>query len=123
MIFYFNKQSIFSSYFSNKFVIINLIIAIFLNAVLWLWLGGQAKGFAKIIPLHYNIYFGIDLIGNWYQIFFLPALGLCLGIINSFFGWAMFSREKLISFFLVGSSSFMQLILLLAAVTIIIINQ
>lgn len=36
------------------------------------------------IPLHYNVYFGIDQFGPWYDIFIAPTVGalvLCLNII------------------------------------------
>ncbi|HBL39884.1 TPA: hypothetical protein DDZ10_04445 [Candidatus Uhrbacteria bacterium] len=34
------------------------------------------------IPLHYNIYLGIDGFGPWYRIFILPVLGLVMLVLN-----------------------------------------
>lgn len=34
------------------------------------------------IPLHYNIYLGIDRFGPWYQIFILPVIGGVILLLN-----------------------------------------
>lgn len=41
-----------------------------------------------VIPLHYNIHYGVDWTGAWWQIFMLPAMGLIFFFINS--GIALF---------------------------------
>ena len=74
------------------------------------------------MPLHYNIYFGIDLLGPWYQIFLLPILGLIFLLINFLFGMAVYRRELILSYFLAGTSSFVQIIFVLAATFITLIN-
>ncbi|MFA6909244.1 MAG: hypothetical protein WC289_05195 [Patescibacteria group bacterium] len=38
---------------------------------------------ADPVPLHYNIYFGIDLIGAWWHIFLFPGIGLLILLLNS----------------------------------------
>ena len=110
------------SYLGDKFIRTNLFFSLLLNIGLWSGLGWQARNFAELIALHYNIYFGIDLLGSRYQIFLLPILGLIFLIINFLLGLAIYRQEKILSYFLVGASSFAQIILSLAAIFIILIN-
>ncbi|MFC1687843.1 hypothetical protein ACFL0L_04660 [Patescibacteria group bacterium] len=35
------------------------------------------------VPLHYNIFFGIDLVGDWWFLYLLPALGMVLLLMNA----------------------------------------
>jgi hypothetical protein len=41
-----------------------------------------------LINLHYNVDFGVDLVGNSNQIFIMPALGMAVAAINLF--WLFF---------------------------------
>ena len=112
----------FNSYSGDNFVRINLFFGLLVNISLWLGLVWQVKGFAELISLHYNIYFGIDLLGPWYQIFLLPALGLIFLVINFLIAAPVYRQEKILSYFLVGTSSLIQVIFGLAAIFIVLIN-
>jgi len=112
----------FGLYLRDRFVRFNLIVGLLVNFVLWLILGWQVKSLSNLIPLHYNIYFGIDLFGPWYRIFLLPAVGLVFLAVNSFLGVKLFHKEKILSYFLIGSGSLMQIILIVAALFIILIS-
>lgn len=37
----------------------------------------------SIVPLHYNIYFGVDYVGKWYWVYFLPGFGTVAFILNA----------------------------------------
>jgi len=55
--------------------------------------------------LHYNVIFGVDLIGEWWQIYYLPLAGLMVLLAN--FGLSLFFYRndkilaRLLSFFTV----------------------
>lgn len=114
--------ALYPSFLKDKFVKINLFLSLGINVALWLWLLWQTKDFSGHIPLHYNIYFGIDYLGPWYALFYLPLIGLIFLIFNLSIGAFSFEREKMLGYFLLGSSSFSQLILLVASFFIIYIN-
>ena len=123
MLFGNDKTSGAKAYFSQTFVKVNLTLNLLLNVGLWLFLIWQVEKFSPLIPLHYNIYFGIDLLGPWYQIFLLPILGLAIFLFNLFLGIIFFKPERrLISYFLVGAATLVQLIILLAGLVIAILN-
>ncbi len=112
--------------FKDKFFRIVFSLSILLNLILWIvlylifWPFRETK---DILPLHYNIYFGIDFVGDWYKIFVVPAAGIFFVIINFLVADIVYLRDKVVSYFLVGAGLFIQIILGLAALTIISINQ
>lgn len=77
----------------------------------------------RLLPLHYNIYFGVDFIGEWHKIFIIPALGFFFTIINFILADIIYVRDKVIGYFLAGESVFVQIILFLASYAIVSINQ
>ena len=76
----------------------------------------------SFLPLHYNIYFGIDQFGPWYYVFFVPSLGLVLLIINLIFEVVFFRREEILSYFFAFATLFAELVLLVAVVLIVLLN-
>lgn len=74
------------------------------------------------LPLHYNIYFGIDRFGPWYYIFVPAALGATLLIINLIFQTAFFRRESVLSYFFAIATVFSEVMLFVAMVFIVLLN-
>ncbi|MAF25423.1 hypothetical protein CL634_07605 [bacterium] len=95
--------------------------SIIFNISLWaiLWLGVPA---GSDIILHYNIYFGVDSIGNQWQTLFSPAWGLVILLVNNLIA-GIVSRDNISKYFLLGLAAFIQLILLIAGVATVIINR
>jgi len=104
----------------DRFILINTIFAIVLNVVIWLVLFLNIDSSSEFIPLHYNIYFGIDLIGPWYKVFVIPILGLVVFFINLLLSYII--KIKVLSYFLIGSSVFAQFILLIGSIFVILLN-
>ncbi|MFA6254727.1 MAG: hypothetical protein WC675_01685 [Patescibacteria group bacterium] len=116
------QQTFLGSYYRNRFIKINLVFSLIANIILWLFLVWQARNFSDLIFLHYNIYFGIDLLGPWHQIFFLPLFGLGFLVINLLISLIFYQRERILSYFLVGTASLLQFIFILAGVFITLVN-
>ncbi|MEK7680930.1 MAG: hypothetical protein AAB348_02710 [Patescibacteria group bacterium] len=49
------------------------------------------------IFLHYNIIFGVDLVGEWYKIFFLPIIGLGITLANYLLSIHFYSSDKFLA--------------------------
>jgi hypothetical protein len=79
-------------------------------------------GFRQNIPLHYNVYFGINLMGDWYQLLVIPFLGLLVILINSTVATFIYLKERMLAYFLVGSTLAIQILLLLAGLAIVWLN-
>lgn len=74
------------------------------------------------LPLHYNVYFGVDRFGPWYQVFSLPALGLLFLVVNVVMQTHFFRREKMLARFFAISSVFLEVVLLVATSLIVLLN-
>ncbi len=74
------------------------------------------------IPLHYNIYLGVDQLGPWHQIFLVPAIGFGLIVFNVFLQTVAFRKEKLLAIMVAVATVLIQLMLLLAMVLIVLLN-
>jgi hypothetical protein len=74
------------------------------------------------LPLHYNIYFGIDRFGPWYFVFFPAALGAALLLVNLGFEAVFFRREHVLSKFFAVATVFSEVVLFIAVVLIVLLN-
>ena|SRR3989339_495332 len=74
------------------------------------------------LPLHYNIYFGIDQFGPWYQVFFLPILGTILLLVNTCFEAVFFQKERIISTFFALGTVIAEGILFVSMLFIVLLN-
>jgi len=113
----------------NKVLIGTILFGIIINLCIWLIIVLKLKPLIDLlpneqasIPLHYNIYLGIDSFGTWTMAFIRPALGLLFLFINSFVAFLIYYKRELLSYFLVFSAVLIQLILLVATILIILIN-
>jgi hypothetical protein len=111
------KQNLFS-----RWAILLSIFLFFLTLALPIWRIVPIASTQPFIPLHYNVYFGVDRFGHWYSIFVLPILGFLFLILNSALQVHFASREKILTRFFAVSTVFLELIFLLAIVLIILLN-
>ena len=74
------------------------------------------------IPLHYNVYMGVDEIGPWYDVFVLPGLGASLFFLNTVFQALLFKRERVLSIFFALATLATEAVLLAAMVMIVLLN-
>lgn len=120
MLFGFIKSNLF---FKNKVISGNLVLSILLNFIITCWL------YLKIIPqvepiaLRYTIYFGIDLIGPWWHVFIFPLIGLIIIIINFILAYLVFLKVKILAYFLVLTSTIVQILFTIMAILIVLLNK
>lgn len=75
------------------------------------------------IILHYNVYFGVDMLGDWKNLFLLPSVGLILFLTNFFLSIYFYRRkERIASYLLLMAALMIQLSLIVASASVIIIN-
>lgn len=77
---------------------------------------------ASFIPLHYNIYFGVDRFGPWYHLFIMPGIGLGLLFLNLGFQARYFQTEKILGTFFALSTLVAEIILLVGVVFAVLLN-
>lgn len=106
----------------ERFIVVSFLLSLFLNISTWILLYFSVQPRPDPIFLHYNIYYGIDLIGSWYEIYFIPGSGLIFLLANYILSVIMYPTKKLLAYLLVGFNLPLHLLLGLAAILIILIN-
>ncbi len=110
-------------FFRSSVVHWALISALIVNATLWGVLAYFVRPVDFPIVLHYNAYFGVDMIGDWWQIYALPTIGMCIMVVNTILGIVFYDqKERVISHLLLLATCIAQILLAIAAVGIILIN-
>jgi len=75
------------------------------------------------IILHYNVYLGVDSIGDGKQALLMPLVGFFFTLVNLFLAYYFFSqKERVVSHMLSLTAFVSQLGLTVASISIIIVN-
>ena len=111
-----------AAFWGNRFFLINLAGSVLLNAIFFALIFLKIKPSADPITLHYNIYFGPDLIGGWREAYIRPVFGLCLILANFGAAWYFFGRQKILSYALAVITTLLEVFLLIGGLTFILIN-
>lgn len=102
----------------SKYSLIVIGLAVLSNMAIWLILYFRVEPSDYPIPLHYNIYTGIDAIDYWYKIFIIPGLGILAIIINMLIGLFYNNKEKFISYIMYTAALLIQLVLLVSSIVL-----
>lgn len=112
----------FISYVKNRANAATLAISLLLNIASWAWLLMNIGPELDPVFLHYNVLFGIDLIGKWYQVLYVPLTGLVIFIANGIAAWFLFSKDSFASHMLNTVSLICQILLFVAGLLLVFIN-
>jgi hypothetical protein len=109
-------------FWTDPVIFFSIVLAILGNIGLW------AALFFSVVPtdapiiLHYNIYFGIDSLGDWKNLFFMPALALALLFVNLTLSRFFYYKERMVSYLFAGTALVLQLLMAVGIMSAIIIN-
>jgi len=106
----------------DKLIAIFLALALFFNLALWVILISMIRPTTDSIVLHYNIYFGINLVGEWWKIYFIPGVSFLIFIVNLYLGLRLYQKRSLLTYFLSFFSLFIQVLILVGIINLIFIN-
>lgn len=70
---------------------------IIIQLTVWWYLLANIHPTSEQIFLHYNTVFGIDLLGVWWKIFYLPAGGFLILTANFLVSWYFYISDKFLS--------------------------
>lgn len=111
-----------SLYFKDKFIRWGLISSLLLNLFLWVILYNRIPIQVEPLVLRYNIYVGINLIGSWWQVFYLPLIGLAIIFFNFLLAKMMFVKEIFLARLLAVMTFICQIFLAMIVILLTIIN-
>lgn len=117
------KSFFLQEYFRSSLVQWMIIGSLFLNVVNWGLIAFFNRPVDFPIILHYNVYFGVDVIGAWWQVYFLPLIGLVILLLNSVLGYLFYTqKERMVAHLLMLSSFIVQIIMTIAVACLLTIN-
>ena len=110
-------------FFQSALVQWLLIATIFLAAASWAVLIIYIRPIDLPLVLHYNVYLGVDIIGSWWQIYFLPIIADIFLIVNTILAYAFYEKtERLAAYIFLLASFFVQAGILVAIAGLVMIN-
>ena len=110
------------SFISDKFNLLPLSLSLLINIIHWVMLLIKIKPSASSIVLHYNVVYGVDLVDKASFIYTIPATALAIFLLNLAVSNYLYRREKLAAYFLNLSGIMVQIIFLVATLSLIVIN-
>lgn len=109
-------------YLKHPLNVILLPLGLLTNLGSWIWLVTQIEPQSEPIFLHYNVLFGVDLIGPWHKIFLFPLLGIAILIVNAIVAWLLFQRDRFFLYILNSAAFICQIILFIVATLLVFLN-
>ncbi|MFH1838317.1 MAG: hypothetical protein ABH808_02380 [Candidatus Kuenenbacteria bacterium] len=98
----------------DKLILSSLAIGLLSNFFIWGIVYYKLPNIEdNLIPLYYNIYFGIGLIGQTKELFKLPQIGLIIYLFNFCLAYFLYSKNKFLSHSLIICSILIQFLLIL----------
>ena len=90
------------------------IVGLIINSIAWSIIYFKIRPTAEVIPLHYNVFYGVDYAGPGYYAYVIPLVGLLILIINSIFFQFAKKSELFAARILVSVGSIVQIFILVA---------
>ncbi|MDI6778223.1 MAG: hypothetical protein QMD77_03455 [Patescibacteria group bacterium] len=109
-------------YWTDPTVFFSFVPAVILNVIMWLAVWRIVQPTDQPLILHYNVYFGIDAIGDWRNIYLMPALALALLIANAVLSRFFYYKERLASYLFALMALVVQLLMAVGLASVIMIN-
>lgn len=120
---FFEKHIIEKEFFRSKIILWLLALNVIANIVNWAAIVIFINRLDGDIILHYNVYFGVDSMGDWRRIFILPVIGIILFVFNAVLAiYFHIKKERIASYILLLASLMAQINLIIAVAGILMIN-
>ncbi|MBI3963441.1 MAG: hypothetical protein HY341_00410 [Candidatus Kerfeldbacteria bacterium] len=79
-----------------------LLSALLFNVVTWIVTARSYSPTEDFVPLHYTIYFGIDLFGPWQYLYTYAAWGAVIVIVNTVIASLILRRHQALALLFTG---------------------
>lgn len=110
-----------TSAFHRRIAIVSGVL-LALTVALPAWRIAPIAGEKPYIPLHYNVYVGVDAFGAWYRVFVIPFVGALVLAANLAIAGRVHERERALAAFVAVAAAIVELILFVAMVLVVLLN-
>lgn len=112
----------FRLFIKDRWILLSLIVTVFLVGFMGWHTFSKIKPTDQLLSLHYNIIFGVDLIGEWWKMRFLPAGGLVMAVANFGVSHLLYAKRRGLSRFLAVITALLEILLLVAVILLVGLN-
>ena len=109
-------------YLKDRWVLAPLIVSIAAQFVMWWYIVSKLSGRADQVFLHYNVVFGVDLVGKWWQALFLPLGGVIILVVNFLASFLFYRADKFLAHFLTIITMGLEVFLTIATIIVVGMN-
>lgn len=109
-------------YWTDPTIFFSFVLALLANAGMWIAVWQMVKPTDQPMILHYNVYFGIDAIGNWRNILLMPFLALVFLLVNVILSRFFYYKERLVSYLFALMAFVIQCLMAVGLGSVILIN-
>jgi len=110
-------------YFHSGLIQWVLIGSLIVNVANWACIAFFNRPVDFPIILHYNVYFGVDVIGDWWQVYLMPLIGLLILLVNAILGYLFYQqKERIVAHLLMLASFVAQVGISIAVASLLLIN-
>lgn len=116
------KRFFWHGYWTDPVIFFSLVLGALVNFGMWaaIWLVVERAN--QPIILHYNVYFGVDAIGDWRNVFILPGLAAAVFAANTILSRFFYYKERFVSYLFAGMALIVQLLMAVGLGSVILIN-
>ena len=116
------KRFFWHGFWTDPVIFFSLVLAILADLALWIFIWFVVQHTDRPIILHYNVYFGVDSIGNWRNVFLMPAISTLILVANIVLSRFFYFKERLAAYLFAGMALLVQLLMAIGVGSIILIN-
>lgn len=111
------------SFFTNDIVQILLITNILLCLLSLGLLGYFVRQEENIIILHYNVYFGVDIQGSWWQAYLFPLASIFFTLLHTFLSYHFYQKsERIASYLMLLGGCLLSFGIVIVSISVAVIN-
>jgi len=116
------KRFFWHGYWTDPAIFFSLVLGALANLGMWAAIWFVIEPASQPIILHYNVYFGVDAIGDWKNIFMLPGLAAAVLAVNIVLSRFFYYKERLVSYLFAAMALAVQLLMAVGLGSVILIN-
>jgi len=109
-------------YLKNLWIKLFISISLLLNIFHFWYLFAHLDFSQENYFLHYNVIFGVDLVGAWTKLLILPISGFLVILVNFLLALYFFNKDKFLSFILAITALFFEVFLSIGLILIMRLN-
>lgn len=109
-------------FFRDRLISSLLATSVGMNAWSWWYLISHLIHSTKQVFLHYTVIFGVDLLGDWQKLLYLPICGVLVLLLNFVLSALWYGDDRLLARVLALGAWFFQILMIAASFVLVGIN-